>query len=213
MLNIKKLGVAILVLAFATLLVISVLSYHKANKTVWFYWLQDLIREGQDFTLVLGSSSIDRLPSHKLKKCQNIVLYGFDNGIVEDISRYVKFADLSNISQLIIYIGENDIARNEDPKVTFAQYNQLINDIRAISSAPIGLIKLKYSPARARFHNQMADFNSLLEKKYQTQRGLKLIPFDEIRQSYYFISDGIHLNKDGNTAFLKMLDKFCESAK
>jgi lysophospholipase L1-like esterase len=193
------------------LVVTAAIFYHKANKTVWFYWLQDWNRDTHDYTLIMGSSSIGRLPATQLGYCRNVVLYGFNNGTTEDLSKYLRHANLQNTSKVIVYIGENDIAQNESPQTTFLQHSQLIENIRAKSSAAIAIVKLKYSPARIPHHANMLTFNKLLETTYKDDDSAQLIAFDSIKGRDYYLSDGIHLNRRGNTIFLNMIDTFCRN--
>lgn len=195
-----------LALFIATLLVI----YAKMDKTNLRYWYQDFTRENHPYTLLLGSSSILRMPVDLLNNCENPVVYGFNNGTTESIESYLQFAKLDNVSEVILYIGENDIARGEKPEITFSQLQTILDIFIEQTKGKIGLVKLKYSPARTNKRSEVLSFNRMLEQYMNSER-IELIPFDEIKHESWFVADGIHLTSSGNNQFSKWINDFCLS--
>ena len=199
-------------LSLALLITILIVVYTKIDKTNFRYWYQDYTRENQPYTLLLGSSSILRMPIDLLLECENPVIYGFNNGTTESIDSYLQYANFENVNKIILYIGENDIARGERPEITFSQLRSIIQTIQTIQArekATIGIVKLKYSPSRTSSHVAILEFNRMLEIEFANTQGIKLIPFDEINTSNLFIADGIHLNKRGNIMFSNWINDFC----
>lgn len=198
-------------LSLALLITILLVLYAKMNKTNIRYWYQDFTRDNSPYTLLLGSSSILRMPGDLLKDCENPVIYGFNNGLTENINSYLKFANLDNVNKVILYIGENDIARGEKPERTFSQLNEIIQIIKVRIKGDIALVKLKYSPSRANYHVMVLELNLMLENEFSNTEGVKLIPFDEIKGADLFIADGTHLNKRGNIMFSNWINDFCRN--
>ena len=224
------------------LIVSSLLVYlyvDKQQRRLVSYWWQDWQRSiqtpNQTYTLFLGSSSIARLPSAMVHDCSPMVKYGFDNGTTHNVSAYLSFANLQNVDKVVMYIGENDMARGELPTVTATEVIGLVNTIqaRARTSIPIALIKIKYSPARQFAHGAFLQFNELMETRYNAEdlgvapdnslnnNGdllnvdstplVSLLPFDTLSESYYFVNDGIHLNALGNNKFTQFINDFCRN--
>jgi hypothetical protein len=208
---VKKVVIAVLLIMLALGLYLTV---DKNQRLVVSYWLQDWQRTMQkpteNYTLFLGSSSIVRLPVEMLGDCAPIVKYGFSNGTTEDVSAYLANASLRNVARVVIYIGENDIARNEAPQVTVQQVNELIDDIKIKTAAPIALVKLKYSPARQQFHGDFLRFNQAMDAQYTHSTRISLLPFDKLKQRQLYVSDGIHLNARGNVSFSQLINAFCK---
>jgi len=206
MINARK---NILFAILATLIVGLLIVFITSDKTNLRYWFQDFARQDKPYTLLLGSSSIFRLSPSLLTHCNNPVIYGFNNGTTESVNAYLSFANLENASKVIIYIGENDIAYGEQFATTFMQLNNIVNTVKSQTKAEIGLIKIKYSPARASSHEDMLEFNGMLVKQYAEDSLVQLIPFDKISNKSWFISDGVHLNNAGNRQFSEWINNFC----
>lgn len=208
MIKTKKKAFAIaIMLLIASLLI----AYVNTDKTNLSYWYQDFVRKNEPYTLLLGSSSILRIPSDLLVDCKKPVIYGFNNGTTETIESYLLHANFKNASKVVLYIGENDIAQGERPEITFNQLKAIVTSIEAKTEGPIGIVKLKYSPARANEHTGVLGFNKLLEEHYDDKQFVQLIPFDEIMGVRWFISDGIHLNDKGNRQFSQWINDFCRT--
>lgn len=204
-----KSNTRLFIMVFTIVLVVVLSIYISVNKTNVAYWFQDYTRKNQSYTLLLGSSSIDRLPKKLLSDCIRPVVYGFSNGTTESVQSYLDHANLKYASKIVLYIGENDIAAGEDPLKTLRQLQVIVDNIKKKSTAEIALVKLKYSPARAKVHVNMLSFNQALEKQYLNVRPIHLIPFDELEHANWFVSDGVHLNKVGNQRFAEWINEFC----
>lgn len=194
------------------MLMAGIWTYNKNNKTLFYYRLLDFFRVESGYTLFLGSSSIDRLRTIDLYACKTPVIYGFHNGKTEHISEYLFQADINEVGRVILYIGENDLATGKPYLQTFSELRDIVRNIRAQTQAPIGIVKIKYSPARASAHPDFLRLNTALEDTFDSeqQHNVRLIPFDSIRSSSFFSNDGIHLNRNGNRSFIRMLNDFCE---
>lgn len=208
MIKAKTLRVIMLV---TVLMVGLILAYINLDKTNIDYWYQDFVRKNEPYTLLLGSSSIHRIPSNLLVDCENPVVYGFHNGTTESIESYFSFADFEYASKVVLYIGENDIARGEQPETTFNQLKAIVKTIEAKTQGTIGIVKLKYSPARVDSHIKVFSFNRMLEKQYGNTQAVQLIPFDKMIDPQWFVADGIHLNDSGNIKFSAWVNDFCRT--
>lgn len=183
--------------------------YHKVDTKTALYWWQDRMRGDTRYVLFLGSSSIDRLPEEMLDKCQESVVLGFHNGTIESLETYLIGADLEHAQAIVLYIGENDLAYGEELKITISQFDNLIQRFRLDSSAQIGVMTIKFSPARVASHVDFLGFNRHLEQYATADSSVSLIPFDSIKSSEFFSKDGIHLNARGYSELSTMFNEFC----
>ena len=201
----------LIMLCFALVGVAYYVYAHK--RTLLKYWWQDVTRDKIPFTLLLGSSSIARLPANLLVDCRNPILYGFHNGTTESISQYLAISKAFDASKIVLYIGENDIAHGEAYQDTFAQLTQIIQTIHTKTDAKIGLVKLKYSPVRVSVHADIQAFNTLLENTYGSSIKVELIPFDRFSNPNLFLQDGVHLNAEGTRIFAPLINQFCKESE
>lgn len=194
------------------------LAINEHHSRLVSYWYQDWQRTTQNlssnYTLFLGSSSITRLPSNMLGNCKPFIKYGFNNGTTEHVSAYLAFASLQNVGKVVMYIGENDIARGEAAVVTAGQVINMVDEIRSKTDVPIALVKIKYSPIRQAFHSGFFEFNELMVDRYGTadevsSRNVTLLPLDSLRASNLYVSDGVHLNPLGYARFTQFINEFC----
>ncbi|MFT6269538.1 MAG: lysophospholipase L1-like esterase [Alphaproteobacteria bacterium] len=175
----------------------------------WLDWQHTTQSPTQHYTLFLGSSSIARLPDNMLEDCKPFVKNGFSNGTTENVSEYLANASLHNVARVVVYIGENDIARGEPAQVTVQQVIDLVDAIKTKTEAPIALVKLKYSPARQQSHAAFMRFNQAIDAQYAKSSRVSLLPFDTLKQRLFYVSDGIHLNGQGNAKFTQFINSFC----
>jgi hypothetical protein len=185
----------------------------KQQRHLLSYWWQDwqrsVERPTESYTLFIGSSSISRLPESMLNDCKPLAIYGFNNGTTENIRAYLANTSLQNVARVVLYIGENDIAIGEPPMDTAQQVIDLVSDIKTKTEAPIALVKLKYSPAREKFHSGFLRFNEAIDKHYMGLSQVSLLPFDKLTQQSLYVSDGIHLNMLGYAGFTHLIGSFC----
>ncbi len=180
------------------------------------YWYQDRVRDEASYTLFLGSSSIARLPANMVTACKPTVIYGFENGVAEDILMYLKFAELEKASRVIVYIGENDIAQGEQPLVTLSQVNRIITELLTLQHLEISIMTVKPSPRRVRHHLDFTKFNqalkedwSQLEESNSNTKRVSFIPFHNISNVIYYSRDGVHLNNAGYNVLSEMINATC----
>lgn len=185
--------------------------WYQINREVISFWFEDRLRSDGVYTLLLGSSSIARLPARRLEDCNNPVAYGFNNGKVADIRRYLSWADLDNVNHLIIYIGENDIAHGASAEIVFAEFKELVLDLQNTSTSDtrIGIVSLKFSPARKKRHQEFRRFNALINDFYGDRPQVAIIPYHQLSALSLYSIDGIHLNDEGTAKLLGMFDAFC----
>lgn len=191
--------------------IVCVSYYHKVDRVTAFYWWQDHFVLPPNHVKLIGSSTIDRFPLDMLFKCESVHSYGFDNGTIESINRYLYAADLSQASHIIIYIGENDIAMGKSVDQSIEEISVLIDNIKAKSNAKIALMNIKLSPSRASFHVPFVQFNRKIQQLVSTETQVNLMDFSAMLHERSYEHDGIHLNQ---TAYLKVanwINTFCSS--
>ena len=106
---------------------------------------------------------------------------------------------------LIVYAGENDIAKDQTPKDIQLVFRQLILTIRRFfPSLPVAYISIKPSPRRFNKITQVNITNHLIEEDSKTMDNVDFINiFNQMLTSdgqprpELFISDNLHMNEQG----------------
>ncbi|HEX5793429.1 MAG TPA: hypothetical protein VFY01_09130, partial [Rheinheimera sp.] len=126
-------------------------SLSRPTQTVLRYWLADL----QNFTaapanLLLGSSSLARLDTVLLEDCGSWHNRAIGNSQLSDIRRYLNWTPRrQQPAHLVLYGGENDLARQQTPQQVSTAYIALLQQLQArYPRAKLHILALKYSPAR-----------------------------------------------------------------
>ncbi len=175
------------------------------------YWWQDWTQATPENTRFIGSSTIDRMPLYNLDGCGTTRALGFDNGTVDSLQRYVAGANFAGLNNIVIYIGENDIAQGQSVEQVWANLQQLVQYIDTHSSANIGIMLVKYSPARARFHEDYKVLNALIKKNYKDNVSINTIAFNSISSRRFYVGDGVHLNAYGYQQLFMLITRFCDN--
>jgi len=106
---------------------------------------------------------------------------------------------------VVLYPGENDIARGVSPETVAAGFERLVDAIHgALPKTRILVIGLKPTPARWRFNDQMLDTNRRLRAIAGGREGITYIGVekamlgaDKLPRPDLFIEDGQHMTRAG----------------
>ncbi len=176
------------------------------------YLKADYTTAQQARELVIGSSSIKRLPA--AYQCPNRLNRGIGGANIADLTLYLRLAQLPpTIETVFIYAGENDIARQMPVDMALQHMKTLLNHIhRQLPQANIHLITLKLSPARSSQHTMFRLFNSYLTGLANELPDVSIhthtlnAPTNTVG---LYKQDGIHLTSAGYLAFLENNMKPC----
>jgi len=121
---------------------------------------------GKKGIVFTGSSSIrlwEGLPQYFPGK--NILNHGFGGSQTDEVAH---FADrlITNYKpkQVVIYVGDNDIAAGKSPEKVFADFKDLFIKIReSTPKANITFISIKPSPSRKQYYTAIQETNSLVK--------------------------------------------------
>lgn len=189
--------------------VIFFLYLEKNTKLLVNYWFEDVFTSEVVDTLFVGSSTIARLPIGSAPSCKSSVKRGFGYGKLSDVSAYLNFIPLSNITNLVLYFGENDIADGSTANEVITELYRLLDDLKAMDHLNIAILSIKPSPRRAQFHPEYKEFNDLLADTLIKFPQVSIIPLHQLKETNLYQDDGIHLNEKGYSILNKWLEQFC----
>jgi lysophospholipase L1-like esterase len=106
---------------------------------------------------------------------------------------------------IIVYSGDNDIAREKTPQQTFQDFKNFVSAVKKeIPEVRIGVIAIKPSLQRWHLVKKMRATNKLMETYCNTDNRLEFIDIDSPMlgtdgkpKSELFLDDGLHLNRKG----------------
>jgi lysophospholipase L1-like esterase len=158
-------------------------------------------------TLITGSSTIRRWKNtDQLLPGQDLVNLGFGGSTMKDLNYYAGRIILPyDPARIIIYQGDNDIARGASPTQFLEDCREFIGLCQEhIPDAEIYFISIKPSPARMRNWDDMLSANRLLEQlsaQYEKVHYIDISPgilneSGEPREEL-FEKDRLHLNDSG----------------
>ena len=166
--------------------------------------------------LLLGSSSLAYLDAGRHLRCGDWINRGVSGATVEDLLTYLSWSPIgAGPRRVLIYAGENDLARSRSQEATKADYEALIALIRRrFDDASLFLLPIKFSPGRARFHDAFAAFNAWLAARAAsdpklTYLGSALSGASARTIAGAFRRDGVHLTDRGYRVFLEGFNAEC----
>jgi lysophospholipase L1-like esterase len=165
--------------------------------------------------LFVGSSTIrfwTDLPSDfpELK----VIRRGFGGSHIPDVT---YFADRIIIpyqpSKIVLYAGDNDIARGHSPERVADDFRALVNKIHAaLPKTKIYFLAIKPSPSRWHLSPQASAANRLIRRYCRTHRNLRFIDVwtptlgsDGQPDSSLFEKDNLHINRKGYARWIKVI--------
>ena len=184
----------------------------KENQSVFSYLVDDYLENTDANGLLLGSSTLANIHEQYLPSCINWSNRAVGNSKISHTTRYVTFAPRKkNVSRIVLYVGENDIAYGISAEETYLAFSALIGRItEEYPRADIFAILIKPSPARADHFEAFNDFNSRVARMATEVPSLSTLNImTNTRDTRLFGSDGIHLNVRGYLKLHFELNKVC----
>ena len=165
--------------------------------------------------LFVGSSSI-RLWSTLEKDFAPlpVINRGFGGSTIPEVMYYAKRIIYTYQPGVIVfYCGENDLAENEAPPVTFQNFKKFIGETeKNLPNTPVVFISAKPSPSRWNLWREIQQFNSMVEHFAENRPSLHylditgtLIGPDGQPDPALFVEDKLHMNSQGYDRWVKTL--------
>lgn len=154
----------------------------------------------------VGASSIVRWDVAAFFPDLDVLNRGFGGSELADVAHFVPRTILPHEPRIVVlYPGENDIARGVSPHDVAAAFERLVATVdQALPATKIFVIGLKPTPARWKFNDAMLKTNDLLRAiaarhdavTYIGVTNAMLGPDGRPRQDL-FVEDGQHLSRAG----------------
>lgn len=200
-------------LLFGTAVFVSINLVRPNVLTVLQYLAVDMLeKESKKGHLLIGSSSIKMIsPIHI--ECGNIINRGINNAILPDLILYTSLNYFKReYDTVILYAGENDIAYGKSAREAIELFQLLVDNIVARKiTRKIIILPIKLSPNRRKNWREFTLFNEQLNKLAMQNKHIYFsTQSSHTLNRSHFLSDGIHLNKKGYSAFLKEANNQCK---
>lgn len=150
-----------------------------------------------------------------------IINRGFGGSSTPDVIRYANDIIFPyNPKQIIIYVGENDLASTPaaSPKEVTRRVKELVNLIQLrLPEIPIVYISIKPSIARQNLMPAMEKANKKIKKFISRKKNArfvdvytKMLDVNGLPLSDIFIQDNLHMNAKGYAIWKKILEPYLE---
>ena len=154
----------------------------------------------------VGASSIVRWNVAEFFPDLPVLNRGFGGSEMADTAHYAARTVLPYAPRMVVlYPGENDIARGVTPETVAAGFERFVSTVRGgLPNTRILVIGLKPTPARWKFNDQMLDTNRRLREIASRHEGITYISVekamlgpDKSPRPDLFIEDGQHMTRTG----------------
>lgn len=218
----------IIALCVVTSLVVIGLYFAKKNEltltirlTEARYLASDYLNTKAAENLMLGSSSIARMAGKNYLSCGVWSNRGVGSSTIQDTTRYISLTkDNSNVKNIVLYLGENDLARTTDVALIARRYQALLEKLSVkFKNAHIHIIPVKPSPRREKKWDNFKQLNSKTRKLSETHPNLTfhepewmsvyLTGVDQDTTTW-FLPDGVHLTEAGYLALTTPVNNSCK---
>ena len=165
----------------------------------------------------IGASSIVRWNLAESFPDLKAVNRGFGGSEMADSARYAERVVVPHApSVVVLYPGENDLARGTTPEVVGTGFQRFYDTIRKkLPQTRIVAIGLKPTPARWQLTDKMHQANALI-RAYCESRGLctyinvwpDMLGPDGKPKAEYFVSDGQHMSPEGYKIWTRLVKPY-----
>ena len=154
--------------------------------------------------LFVGSSSIRMWPTAAAFPGNIIINRGFGGAEFPDIFYYYERVITRYAPQkIVLYVGDNDVARGKSADAVFSDYLKLVDWIRRdLPDAELHFISVKPSKARWDYWPVMVEVNRRVAEHAATDPQLGYVDLASVllvegEPGPFYIFDGLHLNAAG----------------
>jgi lysophospholipase L1-like esterase len=172
----------------------------------------------QGAVLFVGASSIRRWTTLAADfPGVAVINRGFGGSEYDDIIRYFDRIVLPyKPNQIVIYSGDNDLARGKTPERVVADFKQIVQLIHAkLPKARVGVIAIKPSLARWSLNTQILAADAMLKALADQDERLEYIDIaplmlgaDGKPDPELFVEDGLHLTPKGYAIWTAAVKRF-----
>lgn len=153
----------------------------------------------------IGSSTIARWTS----MAQDMQPWRTNNRGVADalaseiISRFEAEGPTESPDVIVLYVGDNDLAREATPQAIAAQVTQFLRDVRRrMPRTQVVVLGVKPSPARWGLRDLQIELDRLIRRDIRSRPHVSFVDVAPAlivdgRPGPYYLDDGIHLRPDG----------------
>lgn len=175
----------------------------------------------QNEILFVGSSSIRMWDLGKSFPNLKAINRGFGGSHIADSTHYAPRIIIPYRPRIIVlYAGDNDIARDLTPQQVSDDYRDFVSTIRAeLPAAKIIYIAIKPSRKRWRLYPKMVEANRMIANQIKADRlaeyadiATPMLGEDGHPDNRLFIADGLHLNDNGYALWTRVVHPFLMSA-
>lgn len=135
-----------------------------------------------------------------------VINRGFGGSEMEYLVRYADRIILPyGPRAVVVYAGDNDLAKGKAPERVLAEYRALVEKIRAaMPDVPIGFVAVKASIKRWPMADKIRSLNAAVAEYSAGQKGLffvdvftPMLGADGTPRKELFVKDGLHLSREG----------------
>jgi lysophospholipase L1-like esterase len=156
--------------------------------------------------LFVGSSSIRLWPTDEYFRDKKIINRGFGGSQIEDSTKYADRIIIPYKPRMVVlYAGDNDLARGKTPEQVFADYKAFVERLRQdLGDVRIAFISVKPSIARWNIDGKIKAMNALVKTYTAQNKNLvyidvyeKMLGDDGKPRASLYVTDGLHLTPEG----------------
>ena len=151
---------------------------------------------------------------------KKIVNRGFGGSQMSDVLHFKEKLILPyQPKQIVVYVGENDIASGEAPESVFEEGKQLVSWAKEqFPGVEFVLLSAKPSPRRWELRDKMKDLNVMLSEFASENEGVEyaniwepMLGEDGKPKSEIFLKDSLHMTANGYKIWQKVLKPYLEN--
>lgn len=186
-------------LAVITLLIYYSLSY-RHNFSIFKYLVSDWTGQSVAPNIAYGSSTIANYEFSN-DECGEWIKRGLHSSNIDDFLSYAVLQPKNvKIKNVVVYLGENDLAGKVVIIDVIRKYNKLLEHLLLLyPNSVIHVLGLKMSPARVEFWISFNLLNAHLRIISERESKVRYHSIDKLNASSeeVFLFDGVHLNQSG----------------
>jgi lysophospholipase L1-like esterase len=146
-----------------------------------------------------------------------IINRGFGGSQMSDMNFYFdRIVAKYEPKFILVYEGDNDLAANESPQLIFEDFKIFTEKVKTqLPNTKVGYCSIRPSIARTNIRDKQVEVNQLIENFCKKNKGFYFV---DIYKEYFlsngdlmadvFVSDKLHLNKQGYEIWTKATRKF-----
>jgi len=209
-----SLKVKALILVFLVGLLVTLRLFQGNNFQILNYLVLDWLEQSNASNIAYGSSTIANY-RFSSSPCGPWLQRGLSNATISDFLSYVTWQPKNErIKNVVVYLGENDLAENQALNDVVANYGELIDKLVGLyENASIHILGLKFSPARKEFWSEFSMLDAYIRDVSVKKSNIHYHSLQMLNSisDKVFLPDGIHLNQAGYSIIFSGVNSECRS--